>query len=136
MSRTDPDEKVLDGVGEGGEGVGFEGAEHLAGGGGDVASEGFHAGGLREDCVGAEGLGEALDGGGGEDVDEAVAVGMLAGIVAQEAGLLGCGEVGVGVAEEAGEVVGNGAAAHTLVIYHDGLIAAEKDVAGLPIAVD
>ncbi len=54
----------------------------------------------------------------------------------EEALLEGGGEVGVRIAEEAGEVVGGGAAAHALVVDHDGLVSAEEDVAGLPIAVD
>ena len=55
--------------------------------------------------------------------------------MAQELALDRGGEVGIGIAEEAGEVVGGGAAAHALVVDHDGLGAAEEDVAGLPVAV-
>ena len=116
--------------------MGLEGAEELSGGDGDVAGEGLHAGLLGEHGVGAEGLAEALDGGGGKDRRDFRALGVAGGIEAQKRLLEGCGEIGVGVAEEAGEVVGGRTAAHALEVDHDRLPAAEKDVAGLPIAMD
>ena len=116
--------------------MGLEDAEKLAGGAGDVAGEGLHAGLVGEHGVGAEGLAEALDGGGGKGRRDFLALGMAGGIEAQKRLLEGCGEIGVGVAEQAGEVVGGRAAAHALVIDHDRPPAAEEDVARLPVAVD
>ena len=116
--------------------MGLEDAEKLAGGAGDVAGEGLHTGLAGEHGVGAEGLAESLDGGGGKGRCDFQALGVAGDIEAQKRLLEGCGKIGVGVAEEAGEVVGGRAATHALVVDHDWLSAAEKDVAGLPIAMD
>lgn len=77
-----------------------------------------------------------MDGGKGVGGGDLRALGVLGGVVGEEVALPGGGEVDVGVAKEAGEVVGDGAAAHALVVYHDGVRAAEENVAGLPVAVD
>ena len=121
---------------EGGERMGLEGAEELSGGDGDVAGEGLHAGLLGEHGVGAEGLAEPLDRGGGERGGDVRPLGMALRVMPQEALLEGGGEVGVGVAEQAGEIVGGRAAPHALVIDQNGPLAAEQDVAGLQVAVD
>ena len=120
-------------------GKGFEivdGAEEQAGGGGGILGKSFHAGLAGEDGIGADGLAEALDGCGGEGGRDGLAMGMAAAVEAQEILAEVGGEVGVGIAKEAGEVVCGGAGAHALEIDHDGEVAAEEDVAGLPVAVD
>ena len=122
--------------GQRGQGLRAERAQELARGGGDMAREGFHARLLREHGIGAEGLAQALDGGGGERGGDGRALRMARGVVPQQNLLERRGEVGVGVAEQAGQIVGDRPAAHALVVDQHRLRAAEQDVAGLEIAVD
>lgn len=116
--------------------MGGKGAKQLAGGCGNMAGEQFHAGFLAEHGIRTEGLAQALDGGSREDSRDGLALGVAASIVLQQATLEGCRQVGIGIAQKAGEVIGGGAAAHALVINHDRLRTAKEDIAGLPVAMD
>ena len=116
--------------------MGGKGAKQLAGCHGDVAGEQFHAGFLAEHSIRTEGLAQALDGGSREGSGDGFTLRMAASIVFQQATLEGRRQVGIGIAQKAGEVIGGGAAAHALVINHDRLRTAKEDIAGLPVAMD
>ena len=61
---------------------------------------------------------------------------MAADVAGQQFPLQGGRQIGVRIAQQAGEIVGGRAAAHALGVDPDGLAAAEEDVAGLSIAMD
>ena len=94
-----------------------------------MAGEGFHAGLARQDGIGAHRLAEALDGGGGEYRENGVTLRMPPRVLPQQALLERRWQIGVGIAQEAGEIIGGGAAAHALEVDHDRLRAAEQDIA-------